>query len=92
MGELPFCFVYVDDLLILSKDLSSQVDNLREVFCLCRKHKLTIGLPKCKFAVSKIQFLERLLSASGCLPLQKHFAAISAFPPPSLLSRGFWKC
>ena len=39
LGELPFCFVYVDDILIFSKDLSSHVDPLREVLCLCREHK-----------------------------------------------------
>ena len=83
LGKLPFCFVYVVDILIFSKDLSSNVDNLLEVFPLCRKHSLTIGLPKCKFAVSKIEFRGHQLSASGCLPLLKHSTAISAFPLPS---------
>ena len=46
-------------------------------------HGLTIGLPKCEFAVSKIKFLGHLLSASGCSPLLKHSAAISAFHLPS---------
>ena len=55
---------------------------LEEVFCLCQKHGLTIGLPKCEFEVSKIQILGHLLSISGCLPLMKHSASISAFPPP----------
>ena len=83
LGELPFCFVYVDDILIFSKDLSSHVDNLWEVFYLCRKHGLTIGLPKCEFDGSKIEFLGHLLSASGCSSLMKYSAAISTFPPPS---------
>ena len=59
------------------------MDNLWEVFCLCRKQRLTIGLPKCEFTVSKIKFLGHLLSANGCSPLDKHYTAISAFPPPS---------
>ena len=83
LGDLPFCFISVDDILIFSKDLSSHVDHLLEVFILCRKHGLTIGLPKCKFAVSKIEFLDHLLSATGCSLLSKHSVAISAFPPPS---------
>ena len=32
LGELPSCFVYLDDILIFSKDLSWHVGNLREVF------------------------------------------------------------
>ena len=45
------------DILIFSKDLSSHVDNFQEVFRLCWKHCLTMGLPKCEFAVSKTSFL-----------------------------------
>ena len=83
LGDLPFCFIYVYDVLIFFKDLSSHVDYLREIFILCQKHGLPIGLPKCEFAVSKIKFLSHLLSASGCSPLSKHSTAISAFPPSS---------
>ena len=28
LGDLPFCFVYVDDIIIFSRDLSFHVDNL----------------------------------------------------------------
>lgn len=83
LGHLPFAFVYVDDILVFSRDLSSHVDHLREVFALCRKHGLNLGLPKCEFAVDKIEFLGHLLSASGCSPLPKHTEAITNFPPPS---------
>ena len=78
LGDLPFCFVYVDDILIFSNNISSHMDHLREVFLLCRQHGLTMGLPKCEFAVSKIEFLEHLLSANGCSPLTIHSADISA--------------
>ena len=83
LGGLPFCFVYVDDILIFSPDLSSHVDHLREVFELCRLHGLTIGLPKCEFAVSEVEFLGHGLSSSGCRPLVKHTAVIKEFPVPT---------
>ena len=83
LGELPFSFVYVDDILIFSKELSSHVYHLQKVFPLCREHGLKTDLPKCEFAVSKIKFLGHLLSTSSCLPLIKHYSTISAFPPPS---------
>ena len=83
LGDLPFCYVYVDDILIFSRNLSSHVDHLPEVFILCRKHGLTSVLSKCEFAVSQIKFLGLLLAATGCSPLSKHSTAISTFPPPS---------
>ena len=83
LGDLPFCFVYVDDILIFSKELSSHVDHLSEVFILCRKHGLKFGLSKCEFAVFKTEFLGHLLSTTGCSLLSKHPTAISTFPPPS---------
>ena len=83
LGDLPFCFVCIDNILIFNRDLSSHVVNLHKVFLLCGQHGLTIGLPKCEFALSKIEFLGHLLSTTQCSPLSKHSAAISAFPPPS---------
>ena len=72
--------MYVDDILVFSPDLSSHVVHLREVFELCRLHSLTVGLPKCVFAVSEIEFLGHKLTSSGCQPLRKHTSAIKDFP------------
>ena len=83
LGDLPYYFMYVDDILVFSTSLEQHVDHLRQVLLLCRQHGLMIGLPKCEFAVPKIQFLGHVLSASGCSPLVKHTAAISEFPAPS---------
>ena len=83
LGDLPYCFTYVDDILVFSTSLEQHVDHLRQVLLLCQQHGLTIGLPKCEFAVPEIEFLGHVLSANGCSPLVKHTAAISEFPTPS---------
>ena len=83
LGGLPYCFVYVDDILVFSPDLSSHVVHLREVLELCHLHGLTIGLPKCEFAVSEVEFLGHNLNSSGCRPLIKHTSAIKEFPTPT---------
>ena len=51
LGNLPYCFVYIDDILVFSPDLTSHVQHLRDVLELCPVHGLTIGLGKCEFAV-----------------------------------------
>ena len=82
LGDLPYCFTYVDDILVFSSSLEEHVEHLLQVLLLCRQHGLTIGLPKCEFAVPEIEFLGHVLSARGCSPLVKHTAAISNFPVP----------
>ena len=73
---------HVDDILVFSSSLEEHVEHLRQVLLLCRQHGVTIGLPKCEFALPEIEFLGHVLSAWGCSPLVKHTAAISDFPVP----------
>ena len=82
LGYLPFSFEYVDNILIFSKDHSSHIEHLQEVFLLCCEYGLTVGLPKCKFAVPDIKLLGHCLS-TGCSLLVKHSATISAFQQPT---------
>ena len=83
LGNLPYYFVYIDDILVFSPDLPTHVQKLRDVLNLCRGHGLTIGLGKCEFAVSENEFLGHHLSSSGPRPLSKHTSAITELPPPS---------
>ena len=83
LGNLPYCFIYIDDILVFRPDLTSHVLHLRDALELCRVHGLTIGLGKCEFAVSEMKFLGHRLTSSGLHPLPKPTSAIHDFPPPS---------
>ena len=63
LGDLPYCFTYVDNILLFSNSLEEHEDHLCQVLLLCREHGLTIGLPKCEFAMPEIEFLGHVLSA-----------------------------
>ena len=71
-GDLPFCFIYLDDILIYFPDLASHQDYLQQVLQLCRDHGITINLDNHGHCVS----------ASDSTPLQKYCSAISQFPCP----------
>ena len=77
LGNLPYCFVYTDDILIYSPNLSSHVQHLHDILKLCR----ALGLGKCEFAVTETEFLGHRLSSFGLHPLPKHTSAIPDFPP-----------
>ena len=94
LGNLPYCFTYVDDILIFSSSLEQHVDHLREVLLLCRQHGLTIGLPKCEFAVPKISFwvISYLLRVALLWSnIQQQFLS-SRFQLTNHLCKGFSAC
>ena len=82
LGNLPHCFVYIDDILAFSPDLTSHIQHLRDVLECCA-HGLMIGLGKCEFAVPETKFLGPHLTSSSLHPLPKHTSAIRDFPSPS---------
>ena len=79
LGNLPYCIVYIDNILVFSHNLSFHVQHFQDVLELCIVHGRTIGLGKCEFRVSKTKFLGHCLTSSGLSPLLKHTSAIRDF-------------
>ncbi|CAI7924826.1 unnamed protein product [Closterium sp. NIES-54] len=57
--------VYLDDILIYSKNMKEDVEHLRKVFEILRKNKFYVKLSKSDFALKKVQFLGHMVSAEG---------------------------
>nr|KYP60941.1 Retrovirus-related Pol polyprotein from transposon 17.6 [Cajanus cajan] len=57
--------VYVDDMVVKSRDLEQHVIDLSEVFQQLRKYDMRLNLEKCVFGVSGGKFLGFMLSARG---------------------------
>ncbi|CAI5939357.1 unnamed protein product [Closterium sp. NIES-64] len=57
--------VYLDDILIYSKNMKEHVEHLRKVFEILRKNKFYEKLSKSDFALKKVQFLGHMVSAKG---------------------------
>ena len=54
--------VYVDDILVKSKDEANHFDNLKETFNTLRKYNMKLNPAKCVFAVASGKFLEFMVS------------------------------
>jgi hypothetical protein len=80
-------FVYLDDILIASRDLSEHMRHLRLVFEILQNAGLQINLAKCTFSVSSLTFLGHNVDSSGISPMEKHVKALTDFPPPSDLKQ-----
>ena len=70
-GNLPFCFVYMDDILVFSNSLESHQLHLRCVLDLCCLQGLTINLEKFVFAAPQVVYFGHLVSSSGSAPTIK---------------------
>ena len=77
-----FCFIYLDDVLVASRDLPQHLVHLRRVLERLRDFGLVINPAKCDFAAGSVSFLGHQVSAAGIAPLARHVDAVAAFPPP----------
>jgi hypothetical protein len=60
-----FVVVFIDDILIYSKNKEEHAEHLRIVLTCLREHQLYAKFSKCAFWLEKIQFLGHVLSAKG---------------------------
>ena len=62
------CFVYMDDILISSKDEQSHMETIKELFDRLDKTGLAISLKKCAFGQDKLDFLGYHVTQRGSHP------------------------
>jgi len=60
-----FVVVFIDDILIYSRNREDHVDRLRVVLDVLREHQLYGKLSKCEFWLEEVQFLGHVISAKG---------------------------
>ena len=79
---LDFIFVYVDDILIASSNITQHIQHLREVFRRLSSHGVLLNPSKCTFGVDSLAFLGHHISAAGIKPLEDRVTAIRDFQRP----------
>jgi hypothetical protein len=87
LAGLQHSFVYLDDILVASKNHQEHVEHLREVFQRLQANGLVLNQKKCLFAVSALDFLGHRVSAEGIAPLSNRVAAVKNFPQPKTVKQ-----
>jgi hypothetical protein len=86
MPELDkFVVVFIDDILIYSKDEEEHAQHLRIVLTRLREHQLYAKFSKCAFWQEEIQFLGHVLSAKGIAVDPSKVKDILEWKPPTTL-------
>nr|CAH66133.1 H0622G10.2 [Oryza sativa] len=74
--------VYIDDVVVKSKEVEDHIADLRKVFERTRKYGLKMNPTKCAFGVSAGQFLGFLVHERGIEVTQRSNNAIKKIQPP----------
>ena len=82
LRDLPFLFVYLDDILIASASRTEHLSHLRTLFERLSMHGLIINPAKCQFSLTTIDFLGHRVTREEAVPLPSKVEAITAFPRP----------
>ena len=83
LRDLPYLFIYIDDILVCSRSLEEHEEHLREVFTRLRENCLTVNLKKCVLAQPTVTFLGHTVDSKGIRPLPEKVNAINQFPLPA---------
>ncbi|GFT57741.1 transposon Tf2-6 polyprotein [Trichonephila clavipes] len=79
---LPFCFVYLDDILCYSENAEEHRSHLRTIFQRLSSYGLKLNFSKCVFGVTKLIFLGHLITPDGIKPLPDKVQAVLDYKQP----------
>ena len=77
--DLPFVFIYLDDILVFSRTPREHDRHLRQVFQRLQQYGLVINVDKCQFSRSTIDFLGHRISAEGSFLCLKKWRLLDSF-------------
>ncbi len=80
---LPYrAVIYLDNVLIGSGTWDSLMQHLDQALARMKRHNLKLGLKKCKFAKSLVEYLGYTISAGSITPGEDKIEAVRNFAPP----------
>ena len=77
-----FVVVFIDDILVYSKDRESHDTHLRVVLEILRKEQLYAKLSKCEFWLTEVSFLGHIVSKEGIRVDPKKIEVVVEWKPP----------
>ena len=77
-----FVMVYLDDIVVYSKDAQEHEDHLTQIFETFRKYNLKVKPSKCQFFQTEIKLLGYVVSAQGISQDPSKISAIKEMAPP----------
>ncbi|UYV75033.1 hypothetical protein LAZ67_12002194 [Cordylochernes scorpioides] len=80
---LDFVFVYIDDVLIASKNENDHIQHLHTIFKRLSDHGLTVNISKSVFGKPSLEFLGHIIDNKGIKPFPEKIRIVKDFPQPN---------
>jgi hypothetical protein len=82
LGDLvdSVCIVYLDDILIYSRNEQEHVEHVKQVLRRLREHRLYAKASKCKFHTNHVEFLGFIVTPAGVVMDPIRVKAIEEWP------------
>ena len=81
--NLHWCIIYLDDIVIFSKDLASHLERLEAVFQKLEEVGLKLKPSKCELFWRQLAYLGHVISAKGVATYEGKIKAIKNWPTPT---------
>ena len=85
LGDLPYVFVYIDDILVASDSMEEHLEHLKQVFQILSDNGMIVNRSKCVLGKSSLDFLGYRVDATGISPLPERVETIRATAPPTTI-------
>ena len=85
LGDLPFCYVYLDDILVFSNSPEEHMRHLKQIFDLLAENGLVVNRAKCVLGVAELDFLGFHVDKNGIVPLPDKVEAIRSTKAPTTI-------
>ena len=80
------CLVYLDDIIVFSRDFDSHMERLQEIFRRLRAANLKLHVKKCCLFQRRVDFLGHVLTESGIEVQPEKIKAVQNWPTPRNLT------
>jgi Reverse transcriptase (RNA-dependent DNA polymerase) len=87
LADLPFCFVYIDDVLVASPTHEQHLMDLHVVLEWLQQQGLVLNVENCLFGATELDYLGHRVSATGIRPLTGRVEALAKYPQPKTVAQ-----